>query len=88
MMDLAAFAEKAHEYCRLTNATVVLSTTSRRWAELHRRPFDTLHLDGLAVDVVYDQPLSAEQRGHLAALVGLRLRIEDDHDHLEAPPSP
>lgn len=48
----------------------------------------SLHLQGLAVDVVLDEPLThkiaTDARHRLAADLGLKLVIEGDHDHLQA----
>lgn len=45
------------------------------------------HLDGLAADVVLDEPLThpiaVDARHRLAADLGIKLVVEDDHDHLQ-----
>lgn len=45
----------------------------------------SLHVVGLAVDVVLDGPLlSSDERHKLASDLGIKLVIESDHDHLQA----
>lgn len=44
---------------------------------------NSLHLVDLAVDVVYDQPISYATASELAAHLGLRVIRETDHDHLQ-----
>lgn len=41
------------------------------------------HLAHRAVDVVYDDPPPKEERWSWAERLGLRLIVEDDHDHLQ-----
>lgn len=48
---------------------------------------NSYHLQGLAADVVLDEPLThpvaTDVRHRLAADLGIQLVIESDHDHLE-----
>ncbi len=85
-MDTAAFAEKAKAYCDITKGSV----TSWGRTPTHNRAVggvpDSKHIHFLAVDVVHDHPIPpAETRQQIADMVGLRLIIESDHDHLEDP---
>lgn len=47
----------------------------------------SFHLQGLAADVVLDEPLThpvaTDARHRLASELGIQLVIESDHDHLE-----
>jgi hypothetical protein len=86
-VDVAAFALKVHEFAR----QLPCSVTS--WGRTPAHNFAvggvprSQHLAWLAVDVVYDKPFPDKAtRLEVAQLVGLRIFIEPDHDHLEARP--
>lgn len=84
MIDRAEFLAAVYAYLGRTGGSV----TSWRRTEDHNRKVggvpDSPHLQGLAVDVVYDLPaVDATSRGDLARQLGLALIIEHDHDHLQ-----
>ncbi len=85
-MDIAAFAEKVREYRRLTGASVTSWGRTPTHNKLVGGAPTSKHLTDLAVDVVYDAPTSEQDRSREAEHCGLRLYVEGDHDHLEAPP--
>jgi hypothetical protein len=80
---LATFARAVEYYRDLTSATVIswgrTHARNRRWSA----PADSLHLVGLAVDVIYDSPVTEHTARAAARVAGLALRRERDHDHLE-----
>lgn len=84
-MTIAEFAEAAYKYCLLHSA----STTSGIRSTKHNKdvggvPFSP-HRFGVAMDVVYDDPLTRNElaRIEVAKRLGLRIVIENDHDHLQ-----
>ena len=83
IVEVANFAVAVAHYRDLTNASVT------SWGRSHERNARvggaprSLHLVDLAVDVVYDRPLALDTARELAAPLGLHVRREADHDHLE-----
>jgi hypothetical protein len=81
--DLSRFAHAVEYYRDLTSCSVISwgrsHTRNLRWTGEAR----SKHLVGLAVDVVYDRPVTLHTAQHFAQLAGLTIRRERDHDHLE-----
>lgn len=82
-MDHQSFYVAVMAYCGLMNA----SQTSGYRTQAHNAEVggvnNSLHLVGLAVDVVYDNPISSGFRESIAKRLGLLLIEEGDHDHLQ-----
>jgi hypothetical protein len=77
------FAEAARTYALAHGASV---TSWLRTPDRNRRVGGaerSAHLEALAVDLVYDHPIPEPQRRLDAELLGLRLIVETDHDHLQ-----
>jgi len=55
--------------------------TEKRNKKVGGRPVSR-HLKGMAVDVVYDEPLGKAHRHTIATQHGLVILHEGDHDHL------
>jgi len=76
------FLSKLRAYCARFNAS---ATSSGRTA-LHNEALGgvpgSAHLVWLAADVVYDTFVPEGARELMAHRLGLRLIVEDDHDHL------
>lgn len=82
-LRIQAFALAVYRYCVRFRGSVVSGFRTRsRNRDVGGKP-DSLHLQGLAADVVLDFNGDDDSR-HVAAFdLGLRLVIEHDHDHLE-----
>lgn len=75
-------------YCAATRGSVSSwGRTSQHNDAVGGHP-QSFHLDWLAWDVVYDEPLPVETRKRAARHHGLRLVVESDHDHLQPEVSP
>jgi len=83
MMTRGEFAEALYAYCVLTGA----SQTSGIRTYAHNRTeggvAHSAHLVGLAADVTYDATPSSHERQEWATRLGLWLKIEGTHDHLQ-----
>jgi hypothetical protein len=83
-VTLAEFSEAALRYAALTGA----SATSWFRTAAHNHAVGgvvhSAHVVGLAVDVVYNDPVPLmAERVEWAKRLGLRLVAEGDHDHLQ-----
>jgi hypothetical protein len=82
-MEFPEFCEKVREYCHVTRGSV----TSWIRTPLHNAAVggvpQSLHILGLAADVVFDQPpLPEAMRREAASVLDLHLIVEGDHDHV------
>jgi hypothetical protein len=77
------FAGRALVYCAETGASVTSWIRTTRHNAVERGVPHSAHLIGLAVDVVYDEPVSEPDAQATARDLGLLLIREGDHDHLQ-----
>jgi len=79
------FCHSVFLYCQSVNGSVTSWIRTPKRNSAVGGVFRSLHLSAEAMDVVVDDPLapSPDERHTLAATLGLRLLIEEDHDHLE-----
>ena len=82
-MTVERFARAIVAYRQMTGATVVSWGRSHKYNRSYRAHDASLHLADLAVDVIYDDPLTLSTVRNLADACGLTLRREPHHDHLE-----
>lgn len=82
-MTIANFVLAVHTYCWLFDASVTswFRSVARNRA-LGGVPYSA-HVFGLAVDVVYDSTPTVTERHNWGSRLGLRVIVEDDHDHLQ-----
>ena len=74
-------------YCYATMASVSsYGRTAKHNADVGSVHQDSYHLQWLAADVVYDEPIVKARKDQIARRFGLEVVVEGDHDHLE--PSP
>lgn len=82
-MDPSSFATSVMAYCSAMTASV----TSWGRTGLHNHQVGgvegSFHVVWLAADVVYDEPPPVEYRRMAALRLGLKLVVEEDHDHLQ-----
>jgi len=77
------FAEAIYTYCTMLGASATSALRSKHHNQLVGGVAHSAHLVGLAQDVVYDATPPQGERENWAARLGLRVVIEDDHDHLQ-----
>jgi hypothetical protein len=82
-MTVPAFAAAVVTFRDQTSATVVSWGRTYKVHQTYRATLPSLHLVDLAVDVIYDQPMSLHVVRAFADNLGLLLRRERHHDHLE-----
>lgn len=82
-MNARDFAGAVLLYCKMTGASV----TSWARTPAHNKQVggvpNSAHLEGLAVDVVYDAGGDLAEREKLCTVLELRRIVEGDHDHLQ-----
>lgn len=82
-MELAAFAEAVRTYATLMGA----SATSWGRTTQHNKAVGgvmySAHRFWMGTDLVYDEPKPLEERQTTAMRLGLKLIIENDHDHVQ-----
>ena len=82
-MTVESFAARVRDYCSILRGSVTSwGRTESRNAMVGGVP-NSRHLLFLAVDVVYDHPVTVEQAIDLAGSFGLRVIREGDHDHIQ-----
>jgi hypothetical protein len=77
------FAEAIFTYCVLTGGSEIGGRRTEKRNALKSGVQHSAHLVKLASDVVYDTDIPFEVRSSWARRLGLKLIVEDDHDHLE-----
>lgn len=70
-------------YCAVLGASETSGGRTRFHNEKVGGVAHSAHLAFLAEDVVYDRPQPERERQEWADRLGLRLVVEDDHDHLQ-----
>ena len=82
-MKLDGFAPRAEAYCTKTRGSVTSwIRTARHNAEVGGKP-ESLHRFGLAIDVVYDDPVPLAFAQAVANGLGLQVIRESNHDHIQ-----
>lgn len=82
-MTLHDFVDAAVAYCQATGASVTSwGRTRAHNTQVGGQPYSP-HRFWRGVDVVYDEPVPAEERIETARRLGLFLYAEGDHDHLQ-----
>ena len=84
---LASFAEKVHLVCLAYGGSVTSWIRSKDRNNKVKGHVRSLHLVGLACDVVLDEMALASSALSFAKRLGLHGIIERDHIHLQALPS-
>jgi hypothetical protein len=82
-MTPAQFHSALIAYCYATRASQTSGGRTPKRNALVGGVKDSNHLQWLAADVVYDEPLPKAMRDRIAARFGLEVVEEADHDHLE-----
>lgn len=82
-MTVAEFAQAAYAYCVTTNGSVTSWFRTRKHNAAVGGLVNSSHVNGVAVDVVYDSPVDYVFANKAAQQVGLLLMREEDHDHLQ-----
>lgn len=77
------FHDALKTYCALLQASVTSYGRTRTHNGLVGGVAMSAHLFWLAADVVYDSKWPSQYRSDMAARLGLKLIIENDHDHLQ-----
>jgi len=77
------FATRALVFCAETGASVTSWLRTHKHNTEERGVTHSAHLIGLAVDVVYDEPIAEDDAKATAADLGLLLIRGADHDHLQ-----
>jgi len=83
MMTRGEFAEAFYTYCVLTSASQTSGIRTPRHNRSETGVAHSAHLVGLAGDVTYDTTPTPEERREWATRLGLWLKIEGTHDHLQ-----
>ncbi len=82
-MTREAFAAAVYSYARRFDASVTSWIRSPHHNAEVGGAAESPHVTGLGVDVVYDVQPKRDDAASYAALLGLRLLRESDHDHLQ-----
>lgn len=82
-MDHLRFFCSVVVYCAALGGSVTSWVRTKGHNEAVGGVPGSAHRFGLAVDVVYDAPVSLEDAKFFAARLGLRVIRESDHDHLQ-----
>lgn len=83
MMHLTKFAQSVLSYCASTHGSITSWYRTPHRNSAVGGVANSYHLLGLAIDVVYDEPIAIAVRKTLAERAGLLLIPESDHDHLQ-----
>lgn len=81
-MDVGEFARMVHRYCLIFSGSVTSWTRSPKHNHDVGGVKNSKHLDGLAVDVVYDGGRPGDEADAELRSRGLCRIKEGDHDHI------
>ena len=82
-MTADEFTTAVMSYCRQLDASVTSWYRTPHYNHQLGREMESAHTYGLAVDVIYDNPVSFDVAVNLAEFFGLTLQRWRTHDHLQ-----